>query len=329
MPIYLVNSGDEEMRYIATGQEVFRIDEFTTNVIGIPQLVLMERAALRIAEHVKERFPAGAHVLIVVESGNNGGDGIAAGRILMMEGYDVEIYWVDGLKSASTGFDAQYAIAKKLNMKFVDELVNAGYDVIIDGIFGVGLSRAVMGRQAEVIKALNDMDGYKLAIDVPSGIDATTGFLLGTAFHADATVTFGLMKLGLLMGMGYEYAGEVSVVDIGFPKQAIDFVEPRLYTYDPKDVEAYGRLPGRNHGQGKRQGPHPAYAARLAAPPRLPLRSRRRRLKHPHQLEAHAHLSGLVRLRLPARQQAHPHPRAGRAGQVPEPAQGGDVGKPC
>lgn len=103
------------MRYIATGQEVFRIDEFTTNVIGIPQLVLMERAALRIAEHVKERFPAGAHVLIVVESGNNGGDGIAAGRILMMEGYDVEIYWVDGLKSASTGFDAQYAIAKKLN----------------------------------------------------------------------------------------------------------------------------------------------------------------------------------------------------------------------
>ena len=144
------------MRYIATGQEVFRIDEFATNVIGIPQLVLMERAALRIAEHVKERFPAGAHVLIVVESGNNGGDGIAAGRILMMEGYDVEIYWVDGLKSASTGFDAQYAIAKKLNMKFVDELVNAGYDVIIDGIFGVGLSRAVMGRQAEVIKALKE-----------------------------------------------------------------------------------------------------------------------------------------------------------------------------
>ena len=73
------------MRYIATGQEVFRIDEFTTNVIGIPQLVLMERAALRIAEHVKERFPAGAHVLIVVESGNNGGDGIATGRILMMD----------------------------------------------------------------------------------------------------------------------------------------------------------------------------------------------------------------------------------------------------
>ena len=67
MPIYLVNSGDEEMRYIATGQEVFRIDEFATNVIGIPQLVLMERAALRIAEHVKERFSAGAHVLIVVE----------------------------------------------------------------------------------------------------------------------------------------------------------------------------------------------------------------------------------------------------------------------
>ena len=94
MPIYLVNSGDEEMRYIATGQEVFRIDEFTTNVIGIPQLVLMERAALRIAEHVKERFPAGAHVLIVVESGNNGGDGIAAGRILILGRWiEVSQHW--------------------------------------------------------------------------------------------------------------------------------------------------------------------------------------------------------------------------------------------
>ena len=82
------------MRYIATGQEVVQeLMNLSANVIGIPQLVLMERAALRIAEHVKERFSAGAHVLIVVESGNNGGDGIAAGRILMMEGYDVEIYW--------------------------------------------------------------------------------------------------------------------------------------------------------------------------------------------------------------------------------------------
>lgn len=226
------------MRYIATGQEMTRIDEFTTNIVGIPQLVLMERAALRIAEHVKAHAPSGSRILIVVESGNNGGDGIAAGRILMMEGYDVEIHWINGLKSASAGFDAQYAIAKKLNMKFVDEIINAGYDVIIDGIFGVGLSRAVMGKQAEIIKLLNDMDGYKLAIDVPSGIDATTGFLLGTAFRADATVTFGLMKLGLLMGMGYEYAGAVTVVDIGIPKKAIDFVEPRLYTYDEQDVDS-------------------------------------------------------------------------------------------
>lgn len=225
------------MRYIATGQEMTRIDEYTTNIVGLPQLVLMERAALTIADCIKEKFAAGSRVLVVVESGNNGGDGIAAARILMQAGYDVEIYWINGLKSVSTGFDAQYAIAKRINMKFVDEIVDSGYDVIIDGIFGVGLSRAVMGKQAEVIKTLNDMDGFKLSIDMPSGIDATTGFLLGTAFRADETLTFGLTKLGLLMGMGYEYAGNVIVEDIGFPKQAIDFVEPRLYTYDREDVD--------------------------------------------------------------------------------------------
>lgn len=226
------------MKYIATGHESARIDEYSTTVIGIPQLVLMERAAMAVADVVKGKFEVGSRVLVVVESGNNGGDGIAVARILDQAGYDVEIYWVNGLESASDGFDTQYAIAKRMNLKFGDELVEVGFDVIIDGIFGVGLSRAVTGKQAEAIHMLNDMEGYKIAIDVPSGIDATNGYMLGTAFRADMTVTFGLMKLGLMMGLGYEYAGEVVVADIGFPQQAFDFVSPRLYTYDESDVEA-------------------------------------------------------------------------------------------
>lgn len=225
------------MKYIVSGSEMARIDEYTTSVIGIPQMVLMERAALAVYDFIAETFDNKSRVLVAVESGNNGGDGIAVARMLMQAGYEVEIFWVNGLKSASDGFDRQYAIARKLNVKFIDEIVDSGYDIVVDGIFGVGLSRAVTGKQAEAIKALNDIDAYKIAIDIPSGIDSYTGFVLGTAFRADATITFGFMKLGLLLAMGYEYGGKVTVADIGFPMPAVDFVGPRLYTYDEDDVE--------------------------------------------------------------------------------------------
>lgn len=226
------------MKYIASGSEMSRIDEYTINVIGIPQMVLMERAALEIFQVVESRFGVKSKILVVVESGNNGGDGIAAARMLSQAGYDVEVYWINGLKNTSAGFDTQYSIAKKLNIKFVDEIINYGYDIVIDGIFGVGLDRAVTGRQAEAINMMNDIDAYKIAIDIPSGIDSYTGFILGTAFRADETVTFGLMKLGMIMGIGYEYSGSVTVADIGFPRQSVNFIEPRLYTYDEEDVDA-------------------------------------------------------------------------------------------
>lgn len=226
------------MNYVANGQEMLRIDDYTINNIGIPQMVLMERAALSIADFVKDRFSTKSRVLVVVDSGNNGGDGIAAARMLYLAGYDVEIFWINGLKKASEGFAKQYEIAKKLGMKFIDEILDYGYDVVIDGIFGVGLSRAVSGRHADAVAMINEIDGYKISIDIPSGIDAFTGFVHGTAVKADATFTFGLMKLGLLTGQGQEYAGAVTLVDIGIPKQAIDFVEPSLYTYNSEDISA-------------------------------------------------------------------------------------------
>ncbi|MGN0435113.1 MAG: NAD(P)H-hydrate dehydratase [Wujia sp.] len=224
------------MNYVANGQEMLRIDEYTINVLGIPQMVLMERAALGIAEFVKDRFSVKSRVLVVVDSGNNGGDGIAVARMLHIAGYDVEIFWINGLEQSSEGFIQQYGIAKKLRMKFIDEILDYGYDVVIDGIFGVGLNRAVSGKQAEAVAMINEIEGYKISIDIPSGIDAYTGFVHGSAVKADATFTFGLMKLGLLTGQGQEYAGAVTLVDIGVPKQAIDFVEPSLYTYDSDDI---------------------------------------------------------------------------------------------
>ncbi len=225
------------MKYVVSGSEMSRIDEYTINTIGIPQMVLMERAALAVYEYIVSKYNKNARILVAVESGNNGGDGVAVARLLYTAGYDVEVFWVNGLENKSECFEKQRLIAKKLGVKFIDEIVNYGYDVVVDGIFGVGLSRAVKGKQAEAINMINDIDAYKIAIDIPSGIDSYTGFVLGTAFRADVTITMGFIKLGMLMGIGYEYSGQVNVVDIGFPKHAVDFIEPRLYTYEEDDVD--------------------------------------------------------------------------------------------
>lgn len=242
------------MNYIASGDEMSRIDEYTINVIGIPQMVLMERAALAVYDYIHSKFDKGSRILVVVEGGNNGGDGIALARILHGNGYDVDIYWGENLPKPSDAFKAQLDIARRLNIPFADDIVNCGYDVVVDAVFGAGLNRAITGKLADVINSMNDVDAYKLAVDIPSGIDATNGYVLGTAFRADATVTFGIMKMGLLTGMGYEYSGQVTVADIGIPKRAIDYIEPDLYTYDGADVDRllpYRKLDSHKGSYGK------------------------------------------------------------------------------
>ncbi len=237
------------MKYIASGDDMLRIDEYTINVVGIPQMVLMERAAIELFRFIKGKFNSTSRVLVVVESGNNGADGIALARVLSQAGYEVEVYWGECLSKHSQAFDHQYKIARNLNIKFVDDIVDYGYDVVVDGVFGVGLNRAISGKLAEIIHAMNDIDAYKLAIDIPSGIDSTNGYVLGAAFKADATVTFGIMKMGLLTGMGHEYSGHVKVAHIGIPKQAIEHISPALYTYDGEDVDS--RLPYRKSDSHK------------------------------------------------------------------------------
>lgn len=225
------------MKYIANSIEMAQIDRYTIDEIGIPEMVLMERAALSVFDYIKSNYSVKSKTLIVVEGGNNGADGLAVARLMHTAGYYVEVYYVNSISKTSKSFDAQMNIAKKLGIKFADEIINYGYDLIVDAMFGVGLSRAVMGKHAEAVNQINEIPAFKLAIDIPSGIDASTGFVMGTAVHADATVTFGLIKLGHIMGIGNEYSGKVIVADIGFPEKAISFVRPKLYAYDDEDVD--------------------------------------------------------------------------------------------
>lgn len=220
---------------IATRDEMQAIDAYSIHEIGIPGMVLMEKASMALYEEVVERISDHSRSLIVVEKGNNGGDGLALGRLMVEAGYDVTIYEIGGIKKASESYQAQRTILNNLGIPVEEKLPDGEYDVIIDGIFGVGLTREVSGIQKEVIDVLNKKKAYKIAIDVPSGVDASNGHVLGAAFAADLTVTFGVQKIGLLLYPGASFAGEVVVKQIGFPKMAIEHVNPGAFSYEMGD----------------------------------------------------------------------------------------------
>lgn len=231
------------MKRIATRNEMQAIDAYSIHEIGIPGMVLMEKASMALYEEVTKRFQNCSRCLIVVEKGNNGGDGLALGRLLSEAGYPVDIYEIGGIKNASDSYLEQKNILDRMDIPVYDELPDEEYDVIIDGIFGVGLTREVAGIQKDVIETLNKKKSYRIAVDVPSGVDASTGRVLGTAFKADLTVTFGLLKIGLLLYPGAAFAGEVILKEIGFPKMAVDEVNPEAFTYEDGDCSL---IPYRN-----------------------------------------------------------------------------------
>ena len=194
-----------------------RIDAYSIETVGIPGIVLMERAALAMEEEIVCRFPSPVSVTVIAERGNNGGDGLALGRLLLARGYTVSFYEIGGVRHASESYQTQRKILENLGVHFLEKLPDKDSDIWVDAVFGVGLKRDVAGIQWEVLEEVNTRSGFKIAVDVPSGVDASSGKILGCAFQADLTIAFGLSKIGLVLYPGASLAGEVVVKEIGFP----------------------------------------------------------------------------------------------------------------
>lgn len=238
----------DNMEYLVTACEMQEIDRITINETGIPGLVLMERAAYALSEYIKEKISRDDRILFVVETGNNGGDGVAAARILSLQDYMADIYVIGGLKKETDSFMTQRHIAENLGLKFLTDMPDSGYDVIVDGIFGVGLKRSVEGVWRKTIETINNMSGIKIAIDIPSGINGDSGQVMGCAVKADHTVTFGDKKLGMVLYPGSDYCGHIEVCDIGFPECNVKKVRPKCYTLGE---ECVSYLPGRSNSANK------------------------------------------------------------------------------
>ncbi len=192
--------------------------------------ILMENAANGLANFVKERFERNKKILIVAGSGNNGGDGIACARILHGE-YFVDLFLHKEPKSPMARL--QLARAKALGVQLVDT-IGSRYDIIIDALFGSGLKDALDSKTLSLLRDLNTLDGYKIACDIPSGIDSL-GRIQGGCFKADATVTMGAQKLSLYLDEAKDFVGEIHVANLGIAREKYE-TETSMFLLDLEDL---------------------------------------------------------------------------------------------
>ena len=238
------------MRLVGSA-EMRSIDRAAIDGLGVPSLALMERAGRAVAEGAVHLARPGGRFLVVCGGGNNGGDGWVAARLLQPAG---RVGVVAVTSPAQLSGDAAAMAKRALEagvpvQPFVEGTpLDAGPgDLVIDALLGTGLARPAEGRLAAAIAAIAAArrEGARvLSVDLPSGLSADTGRPLGPCVEADATVTFGLQKRGLVLYPGASLAGTVTVADIGLPPAALDQVEERCRLLE--EAEARSLLPPRD-----------------------------------------------------------------------------------
>ncbi|MDO5521421.1 MAG: NAD(P)H-hydrate dehydratase [bacterium] len=225
------------MEFVVDGKTMKQLDDYTVNEIGIPSLVLMERAALAFTNVLLEKIVYVDSIIVLTGPGNNGADGVAIARLLKLKGYQVEVYIMGETKQFSMQLKEQISIATKLGVNFINNAKISEYTVVIDAIFGIGLSRPICGKIANVVECVNRCDNQVFSVDIPSGIHSGCGKVMEHAIHADYTVTFGYQKMGMLMYPGCQYAGQVIIADIGFPTLEFANVIPSGFVYQKEDLK--------------------------------------------------------------------------------------------
>jgi hydroxyethylthiazole kinase-like uncharacterized protein yjeF len=214
---------------LLTNAEMAEADRLTIGG-GMPGIELMERAGRAVADLVALRHPAGSRIAVVAGTGNNGGDGSVAARLLAERGYSVRLMLL-GQADRLRG-DAKTA-ARHWTGAFekADRLADA--DAIVDALFGAGLDRPVDGDARTVIEGMNASGAPIYAIDLPSGINGTTGKVMGAAVNARETVTFFRLKPAHLLLPGRSHCGRVSLADIGIPAGVLTRIQPRTFRNAP------------------------------------------------------------------------------------------------
>ena len=233
--------------YALTAKGMKYMDEYAVHA-GLPGVVLMENAAKGVAEEVSRRVPdRSSDILVLAGHGNNGGDAVAAARWLAQMGYEhIRVHFAGQIEKAKDGFKHQMSVLANSHpevgihgLRGIERnILNARYDCIIDGIYGIGLNKSLDDDNIRLVNYINSKSGYKIAVDIPSGLNATSGLIMGESIRADLTVTFGSYKTGMFFGAGRECCGEVKVIDIGLMPGAFNNITDKLEVLDRDFLES-------------------------------------------------------------------------------------------
>jgi len=244
---------------LATAAQMRAMDQATYRDYGMPSLVLMENAALRVVDEIAARFGplAGKRIAVACGKGNNGGDGLAIARHLHTRFGAAVTVWLAADPAALTG-DAQtnYEMARRFGVPLQGTAGRgeafSKADLIIDALLGTGIHGGVTGDLAAVIDAINSAHKPIVSVDVPSGLDADTGRVEGACVRASLTVTLALAKVGLYDFPGVDYVGELVVADIGMPLPLMVAGDIRVSLIQASDVARW--LPPRAEGRDSNKG---------------------------------------------------------------------------
>lgn len=210
--------------------EMQAMDQYAIEKVGIPSIVLMESAALKVIENIDlEKMNS---FTVVCATGNNGGDGLAIARRLLLANKKVDLFIIGKTDHGTKDFQVNLNILRNMNQLMTsmqdeqsDESLKKSLqknDLTIDAIFGIGLDREISGKFYQIIQSMNQHSKEILAVDLPSGLDGDNGRVLGIAVQANRTISFHKVKKGLPKNK--TYSGEIIVADIGIPEFVTDSI---------------------------------------------------------------------------------------------------------
>jgi ADP-dependent NAD(P)H-hydrate dehydratase / NAD(P)H-hydrate epimerase len=223
--------------------QVKELERIAIENYGIAGYELMTRAGQAVFDLIKCRGPQPKQITVFCGTGNNAGDGFVVARLGLLAGLQVTVYNLlppDNLHGDAQRAYRDFVAAGGITTQFASDLdFNAG--VIVDALLGTGLIRPVTGLFKQAIEHINQHTAVKVAIDIPSGLQADTGMVLGAAVKADFTVSFIGLKQGLFTGMAADYCGDLSYADLGVPHRVFDQVNSTVSRILPQPLAKRSR----------------------------------------------------------------------------------------
>lgn len=247
------------MLQVVTANEMYEIDRFTMDEIGLPGVLLMENAGQAFVQKALNFFDKSQKIAVLIGTGNNGGDGFVVARVLKSLGFDADAYLVveegkvkgDALFHFNAFRNSGYEIMPLRELNGLQQ-----YDVIIDAMLGIGIKGEIKSPYREIITACNELNNFKISVDIPSGVPADGSQSFNLAFKADVTITLQHPKLSAFIYPARGFYGKLVVVPIGIPPkatQAVVKLDRKCWTEHEVNQTLTNRSPSSHkgtHGKG-------------------------------------------------------------------------------